>query len=193
MAWDAYFADVNARCGGGTMSCWRRTPTPTSIHVHKRDRGDLESLAWLVERFTPVLLSQARYRLGPALRRWYDPEDVVADVWVVAVRRISDLRAASESGTANLIRYLGTVLVRRVRDLARLAAVRHASAGPGAAPKEAPVSELEAATSGIVSSAIRNERAKALSDAIDALDADDRQVVMLRGNRRRLARGGGQR
>jgi RNA polymerase sigma factor (sigma-70 family) len=156
-------------------------PTPTSIQVRKAIDGDLDSLAWLVDRFSPVLLAQARHRLGQALRRFCDPEDVVADLWVVVVRRIADLRAASESGTGTLLRYLGTVLVRRVRDLARLMAVRHSAGEQGAAPKETPVSQIEAATTGIVSSAIRHERSRALGEAIAALDATDREVVMLRG------------
>jgi RNA polymerase sigma-70 factor (ECF subfamily) len=157
------------------------TPTPTSIQVRRAIDGDLESLAWLVDRFSPVLLAQARYRIGPALRRWCDPEDVVSDVWIVAIRRITELRAASESGTGTLIRYLGTVLAHRVRDLARLAAVRQAGGGAAGARHETPVSQIEDATTGIVSSVIRRERTRALGDAIDALDADDREVIMLRG------------
>jgi RNA polymerase sigma-70 factor (ECF subfamily) len=157
------------------------TASPTSVHVHRAVAGDLGSLAWLVERFSPVLLAQARHRIGPALRRWCDPEDVVSDVWIVAVRRITDLRAASDRGAAALVQYLGTVLVRRVRDLARLAAARQAAGEAGDPARETPVSKLEAATTGIVSSAVRHERSRALSDAIDALDPDDRQVVMLRG------------
>src|SRR5688572_14174181 len=78
--------------------------SPTSIHVHRAISGDLDSLAWLIRRFSPVLLSQAQYRLGAALRRFYDPEDVVADVWSVVLRRVNDLRANTEAGTPTLIR-----------------------------------------------------------------------------------------
>jgi RNA polymerase sigma-70 factor (ECF subfamily) len=153
----------------------------TSIHVRRAIEGDLESLTWIIERFSPVLLSQARFRLGPALRRFCDPEDLVADVWGVALRRLGDLRLAADSSTGTLIRYLGTVLLRRVRDIAHLAVVRRSSpAAPGDAQRES-VSQIDAATTSVVSRAIRGERAELILSAIDALDPLDRQVIVLRG------------
>src|SRR5262245_40615244 len=45
----------------------------TSIHVQRAKHGDEASLDWIVRRFTPLLLAQARYRLGASLRAHYDP------------------------------------------------------------------------------------------------------------------------
>jgi RNA polymerase sigma-70 factor, ECF subfamily len=161
------------------------TPTdsdsPTSIHVRRAVAGDLESLGWVVERFSPVLLAQARFRLGPALRRFCDPEDLVSDAWAVALRRLGDLEMAADSSTGTLVRYLGTVVLRRVRDLARLAAVRRSAIDDPQASKTTSPSQVDAMTTSIVTRAIRGERSALILKAIEALEPLDRQVVVLRG------------
>lgn len=159
----------------------RDSGSTTSINVRRAVSGDLESLTWIIERFSPILLSQARFRLGPALKRFCDPEDLVAEVWGVALRRLREIRAAADSSTGTLIRYLGTVLQRRVRDIARLAAVRRMSAAESFDSSRAPISQLDAATTSIVTRAIRDERTKMIVGAIEELEPLDRQVIVLRG------------
>ena len=67
-----------------------REPSPgdhlTSIHIRQAIKNDRESVAWLVSRFTPLLLCQAHHRLAPSLRRFCDPDDAVADVWMAVLR-----------------------------------------------------------------------------------------------------------
>lgn len=155
--------------------------SPTSIHVRRAVGGDIESLSWIIERFSPVLLAQARFRLGSDLRSFCDPEDLVADVWGVTLRRLGDLRMEATSSTGTLVRYLGTVLLRRVRDVARLVAIRQLRAADGTASQAERVSQVDAQTTTIVTRAIRNERAVAVLEAIEALEPLDRQVVVLRG------------
>ncbi|HYC78073.1 MAG TPA: sigma-70 family RNA polymerase sigma factor [Planctomycetota bacterium] len=152
----------------------------TSLRIRRAITGDAASVAWIVDRFSPALLAQARFRLGPTLRRYYEPEDFVADVWAVALRRLGDLRAAAESSTGVLVRYLGTVLLRRIRDVARLAAVRRAAPADGRSDG-AELSQLDATTTSIVSRAVRDERSALLVRAIEELSPPDRQVVILRG------------
>lgn len=49
----------------------------TTPHVRRAIGGDHASMGWLVERFSPLLLLQAEYRLGRTLRGRFDPEDLV--------------------------------------------------------------------------------------------------------------------
>jgi RNA polymerase sigma-70 factor, ECF subfamily len=163
---------------GGTFDAG--ASSPTSVRIRSAIGGDAASVAWLVDRFSPVLLAQARFRVGKLLRRHYDPEDLVADVWAVALRRLGDLHVAADSSTAAIVRYLGTVMLRRVRDVARLAAVRRSAKSPDAS-REASVSQLDASTTSLVTRAIRDERTSILVRAIEDLDPLDRQVVVLRG------------
>ena len=39
----------------------------TTFHVRRAREGDAPSLEWIVNRFAPVLLANARYRLGKGL------------------------------------------------------------------------------------------------------------------------------
>lgn len=64
---------------------------PTSIHVRRAHAGERESLAWLITRFSSLLRLQASYRLRGTLRRIYDPDDLVDDVWVAVLPRLGDL------------------------------------------------------------------------------------------------------
>jgi len=148
--------------------------------VRRAARGDDPAQAALVERFTPALLVQAEHRVGAPLRRFVDPADVVADVWLVALRRLPEFDPAAGRAVPTLLNYLGTVLLRRVRDLYE----RHLEGKPGvvgvdAAP-EAGGLELSAATTGVVTRVVRAERAAALRAALEDLDPLDRAVVVVR-------------
>ena len=57
---------------------------PTSLCIAGACAGDNSSRDRLVERFTPVLLAQARYRLCRPIRG-IEPEDLVQDCWAGAV------------------------------------------------------------------------------------------------------------
>ena len=72
----------------------------TSLHLRQAVGGCADSLAWLVRRLSPLLIVQAEYRLGPDLRRVYDPEDLVDEVWVVALPRLGELSARDGRYTA---------------------------------------------------------------------------------------------
>jgi hypothetical protein len=89
----------------------------TSLHIRKAITNDRESVAWLVSRFTPLLLCQAHQRIAPALRRHCDPDDVVSDVWMVVLANLPELSPAEGSMTRGLLRFSSTVLIRRLRDL----------------------------------------------------------------------------
>lgn len=146
----------------------------TSIHVHRAVDGDAESLSWVVRRFTPFLLAQAEHRLGAVLRRHFEAEDLAQDVWGVVLRRIGDLRAEEGRGKGALVHYLGRTLLHRLRDLARLTAIRGAS-GTGL------VEDPEDTGRPVVATIIAEERHHVLREAILGLDPKDRAVLVLRG------------
>src|SRR5688572_22626450 len=89
----------------------------TSIHIQQAIKNDRVSLAWLVSRFTPLLLYLAHHRLGPPLRRFCDPDDAVADTWMTILPILPELAPAEGSLTRGLLRFASTVLNRRIRDL----------------------------------------------------------------------------
>ena len=139
----------------------------TTNHVRRAIAGENASLEWLVERLAPLLVAQARYRLGTFAGQ-LDPEDVVHDAWVVTLPRLPDLIARGGRLTPVLLQFLSTAVTNRVRNLLRSRA-RHPDAGP--------IVDPTAVRSGVVTQALRNERAAAIHGAIAELDDKDREVV----------------
>lgn len=154
----------------------RDPPAPplTSLHVRRARRGDAGSLAWVVERFTPLLLAQARYRLRGPLGRACEPEDLVQDVWAVALPALPTLEPREGREAPVVLRFLATTLLNRANELARRALRR----GP---PASAPAPDaLPAETRGAFSRVERDEACALLVAAIDELEGLDRDVLVLR-------------
>jgi RNA polymerase sigma factor (sigma-70 family) len=153
----------------------------TTQHVRRAKTGDADSLAWLARRLSPLLLAQARYRLGPALRRSVDPEDLVNDVWAVALPALAQLEARQGRETPVLLRFLATTLLYRVNELARRHVRRHGQRSRGMESADG-CSQLAASDSlGVVTRAAREETRGTIVTAIETLDERDREVVVLRG------------
>jgi RNA polymerase sigma factor (sigma-70 family) len=157
---------------------------PTSFHVQRAETGDPVSLEWVVRRFSPVLLAQAKFRLGARLRTLIDPEDLVSEVWAIALRRLAELGTRDGRKTPVLLRFLTTTLLNRVNDLVKTEIKgprgRHRPA-PGDAVVSDALAAIPAESKSIISSILSRERDDALTTAIDGLDPLDKQVVFLRG------------
>lgn len=153
-----------------------------SSAIKRAGEGDPRSVATLVERLTPALVMQASHRLGPTLRRFVEPEDVVNDVWLASLRRLSEFVPAEGRATASLLSYLGVAVLRRVHRMHKIHMATPGGLGRGAADPEASeaLAELPAETTGVVSKHVRSERHRALHEAVAELDEVDRAVVVLR-------------
>lgn len=146
----------------------------TSFHAKAAADGDLDSVSWIVDRFTPLLLAQADRRMGTSLRRHYDPEDVVNDVWGIALPRLGSLDAAGRRHAPVLVKFLGTTLLRRIRDLARKRL--------GAAKAEPEQHDEPAAdVTGVITGLEKSEDRDLVWQALTELAPADRDVVVFRG------------
>lgn len=154
--------------------------TATSVHIKRAREGDAESTTWIVERFHPLLVATARYRLGGALKRLADPEDVVDETWLAALPQLATIGSPEARAAPVLLRFLSAVLFNRIRDLARRS-LNRARLAPSAESSSAPLSEIARLTRGAVTRLVDDERAKAVRDAIGDLSPDDREILVLRG------------
>lgn len=145
----------------------------TSLHVRRAQEGDLESLGWLAQRFQPLLVAQARYRLGRIGARTLEPEDLVGEVWAVALPRLAALEARDGRRTPVLLRFLSTTLLQLANNHVRRS-LRRGEHGSD-------VEGLSAAGRRILSEVGAREECAALQRAIDELGERDREVVLLRG------------
>jgi RNA polymerase sigma factor (sigma-70 family) len=139
----------------------------------------------VVERFSPLLLAQARYRMGPKLRALFDVDDLVNDVWAVALPRLAELGKHEGRSTPVLVKFLATTLLYRVNQLLKkhIAGKRHARAGDdGHDPeKSRPIESLAAETSGVVTRAVQHELEGAVASALNELEPKDREILLLLG------------
>ena len=88
-------------------------PCATTMQVAQAIGGDLQSLNWVVARLSPVLMAQAKYRLGRALRKHLDPEDLVQEAWAAALPKLGAL-GKDESLTALFVVFTALCLVSTV-------------------------------------------------------------------------------
>lgn len=154
----------------------------TSWHVRHAIDGAADSVAWLIRRLSPLLIAQAEYRIGNALRSQCDPEDLVHDAWLAALPRLGALRARNGRYTPVLLRFLGTAVLNRVHNL--LKRQRHRSAlqiDATAASQDGAALDPASQHSEAVTRAIRNETRAHVRELLDGLGEPDREIVLLRG------------
>ena len=142
--------------------------------MRQAQEGDRESLGWLVARFTPLLLLQARHRMGPQLLAKHDPEDVVNDVWATALPRLPGLPERGGRHTPVILRFLSTTLLHRINNLLRL---RATDSGPDGAT---PLDSLPEETPGPLTRAAGSEDQELVLAALGELGERDREVIVLR-------------
>jgi RNA polymerase sigma-70 factor (ECF subfamily) len=152
----------------------------TSLHIQKAIRNDRESVTWLISRFTPLLLCQARQRIGPSLRRHCDPDDVVADVWMTVLSALRELTPSGGSFTQGLLGFASTVLIRRLRDLLE----KHVIDKPVTmllGTPDAQETALQDPTRDVVAHLISEEYKGRVWESLDRLLPSDREIIVLRG------------
>jgi RNA polymerase sigma factor (sigma-70 family) len=160
--------------------------SPTSLHVGRARQGDSESLSWVIERFSPLLLASARYRLRGELLRVCDPEDLVQEVWMVAIGRLGDLRPRDGRYTPVLLKFLTTTLLGKLSNLfqkhvrgkpKRLEPRDDRDADRGAAGIE----QVASPWTGVITRVLRREVEDAVASSLASLAPADLEIVLLRG------------
>lgn len=141
-------------------------------------RGEGADVEWVVARFTPLLLAQARYRMGQKLLASHDPEDVVSEVWATTLPRLAQLEQREGRATPVLVRFLSTAVLHQVNNLFRKRLVSPASDEDG--PTARLVNGVEHPTRGPLTRVVRAEGRSLVTTALEELDERDREVIVLR-------------
>ena len=156
----------------------------TSYHVHQACDGQSEHVEWIVRRFSPELLWKARQDLGPVLRRVYDAEDVVQNVWMAALEVLPKIPDRDGRFTPRLRQYMSKTLRNHVNKLLRDQVKKIHSAPEAPSDLDDPLDRLPAATANIVSKmvsrTVEEARRSAVYQALDSLDDIDRDILLLR-------------
>lgn len=156
-------------------------PPETTILLAQAVDGDEQSLQSAVQRLTPLLRAHADYRLGVTLRKQCDPEDLVQEAWLAILPKLPELlRDREQRRTPVVLRYLCQTIVFRIGKLAR----RHM---PGSTATQEQPEMPRSPMSGVVTKALRREQASEVQAGLAALEAKDREVLLLRGIEQRPA------
>lgn len=147
----------------------------TTVHVDRALAGDSDSLGWVIRRFTPLLLAQVRYRLSRLLQGRVDPEDIVQDVWLIAIPKFGSIVARDRRLTPVLLRFLVSIANTHYRTLLG----KHVQGKPltielDGAP--APSDEQRSVLEEVLARELRSE----MLAGLDELEPADREIVILR-------------
>lgn len=153
----------------------------TSYHVRQARDGDDQSIEWVVERFSPLLIANARYRLRPPLTAVYEAEDVVQEVWSIVLRKIDRLITQNERYTPVFVSYLSKTLMLTINNLVRKHVSRMSSGDGASSGEEKDPEKLDAALTGMVTRLVKREREEPVLVGMDRLYPRDREIIVLRG------------
>lgn len=159
-------------------------PGQTSLHAQRAANGSAESLAWIVEHYTPYLRVQAAHRMPRALSRVCDVEDVINDVWISVMPRIASIDPDNASLARALLKYLTTAVLNRITTLSRKLAHGehiHFDWKSDDGSMKGGLDDFTLDTTGIVTRTARSEASAVLRGVLEELGAQDREVMLLRG------------
>jgi len=137
--------------------------------VRRIQGGDPAAWNELYERYHDQLLLTVRMRMGPSLRRYLQSEDIFQSV---ALEAFQSLGRFEYRGEGSLDRFLRTLVLNKLRDRADTFAADKRS---GAVPLDGEV--LSKAAGPSYRDAERYER---LERALNALPAEQRELIVLR-------------
>jgi RNA polymerase sigma-70 factor (ECF subfamily) len=151
-----------------------RTGEGAALLLRARD-GSQEAVDLLLQRVAGKVLALVRLRMGPALRSRIESRDVLQATLLRAFEKLDELEADSTGSfmgwliriAENEIRDQVDFQHRQRRDLRREVAIDAAGATP--APVRSALSRL-----------VLDERAKRLKDALDKLQPEQRELILLR-------------
>jgi len=146
------------------------------MHVRRAGAGDASSLAWVVERFSPLLRAQARYRLRGELDGFCDPDDLVQDVWVRTLPRMTDLVATDDRATPRVVKFLSTALLNHINNLL----MRELRRGTRPFADTSQLPEPSTSNEGVLTRADRGDKHERVLATIESLADDDREILVLR-------------
>ena len=161
--------DTNPLAGDGN---------PTTFHVRAAIRGDGQSVEWIVRRFTPILMAQAEYRLDARVRAVIGPDDLVNEVWLRALPRLSEFAVpGGERATPPVVGFLSRILLNQINNLYR----KMIRGKPERDDIDGETHLGSAESRQMISRVIESEERSVVDECIAELSDSDREILVLRG------------
>lgn len=150
----------------------------TSIHVRRAVDGECESLEWVVGHLDPLVRAQVRRRLGAGACNRADVDDLAADVWAVALRRIGDLQPRAGRWAPVLVAFLASTTTNVCNSfLRRTIRARLAGDESSRTPR---IERVVDPTRGVLTRVGDREAHEVVQAALARLSDDKREVLLMR-------------
>lgn len=155
----------------------------TTLHVRRAIDGEALSVDWVVERFTPLLHAQARYRLSKQLQAVCSAGDLVNEVWAIVLPKLGKIVERDGRSTPVFVKYLSSTLNYRLSDLIK----RHIRGKPKRVDLQGDedgggfLANLPDEATGVATRFLAEEHKSLLTESIERLGRTDREIVVLRG------------
>jgi RNA polymerase sigma-70 factor (ECF subfamily) len=155
------------------------TPVTQSLEIVERARkGDQDAFFWLFQKHQSRLAVFIRYQMSDALRRRYEIDDVLQELFLRAFR---DLPAFEYQGSGSFLRWLFQIARHTLQDLARHEDRQKRKVEQEALSRSADSQRImEPAHSQTPSRILfQRERLAQLLKNLDALTKADRELILL--------------
>jgi RNA polymerase sigma-70 factor (ECF subfamily) len=150
----------------------------TTLNIRRAIQGDRAGIGGVIERLSPFVEVQVRFRLG-GRGGVQDVEDLVAETWVVTLRRLRDLEPHGDHYSGVLKRFLGTTALYLVNNFLRRL-VHEPIPATDLGQRLADSCDLARETRGIVTSLAERELAGRIRACLARMSPDKREVLALR-------------
>jgi RNA polymerase sigma-70 factor (ECF subfamily) len=152
------------------------TREESTVLLREARQGSREALGELYARYGTRLLAFIRMRLGRDLRARIESRDILQATLLKSFQRLSQFEG--DDGPT-LMGWLARIAENEIRDQADFQHRRRRDVA-AAVPIDAVGVEIAARVRSALSEAVVNEEAERLAAALEALDPDHREVIVLR-------------
>lgn len=153
------------------------SPPNTAQLVARAKDGDDDAYDRLFALATDRVRLYARLRLGRGLRTKVDTDDVLQEAYLEAHKAFGSFRYQDDG---SFTRWLCRVVENQIRGLADHHRAKKRTPPPGMARVSQILHRLQTQGTGPVTAATRRETADRLIAGVDALEEDEREVLLLR-------------
>lgn len=155
-------------------------PTDLTILLQGAKDGDRDARDRLFARAAERVLLYARMRLGAALRARVDAMDVLQETFLHAHRDWDRFQPNDDDVDRGLAQWLCAIAENRIRDLADWHGAKKRNVGREVRDVTVVLRDLQRSGHGPATSMVRRDERNRVSDAVDTLADEDREVLLLR-------------
>jgi RNA polymerase sigma factor (sigma-70 family) len=137
--------------------------------------GDQEQFNALYERLAPALYTWAELRIGPRLRAWLEPADLVQEVWLRALRGFGSFDPATTSFRYWAFRIAKNALLEALRKSESPARGTWQAA---ASLRPDPLAQVPDSVTGVSRRLARSEDLECFRSWVQVLEGNDRELVI---------------